>query len=155
MKFSDVVIGGLTIAGGAAIILEARTFPELSGQQYGSSFFPMVVGWAMVLCGSLLAGNSIRNGVGTLVILPPWIFQPRAVINISLVIASLVFYIFASEFIGFDIVSVLIILGLSLWFGVRFWVALIVSLLSTAVFHLVFGTLLRVPLPPGPINGIF
>lgn len=155
MKLSDVIIGGLTIVGGAAILLEARTFPELRGQQYGSSFFPMVIGSSMVLCGLLMAGVSIRKGVGQLVELPPWLFQRRPLINILLVIASLIFYIYASELLGFDVVSTLIILGLTLWFGVRFRAALPIALISTAIFHLVFGTLLRVPLPPGPINGIF
>lgn len=155
MVLRDSVIGLLVAGGGLAVILEAQTFPDVPGQQFGSSFFPTVIGAALLATGALMALLDLLKGGGKWIQLPSFLFDRHAALSFLFVLSALIFYILASEYIGFDATVIAMTLGLMLWFGVRWRVAVPVSLVSTAVFHLIFGTLLRVPLPPGPLGTIF
>ena len=44
MRVNDAVFGIVFMIAGAAIAVEAQSFPPVPGQQYGSAFFPRLIG---------------------------------------------------------------------------------------------------------------
>ena len=51
MQINDRIIGLLAILGGIAVIIGTLGFREIPGQQFGSAFFPRLLGGALILCG--------------------------------------------------------------------------------------------------------
>jgi len=160
MKFSDKVSGLFLIALGAAAAYGGSLLPPVPGQQVGPNVFPMVVGSGLVLCGALIAmgiGSAIEEEAeadfaahggdtggaetggswgGLRVILPPLL---------------VLFYVAASERIGFIVTSAIMILVAALALGGKPKHAVPLAVISPFFVHLVFYKLLRVPLPAGLI----
>lgn len=156
MRFNDAVFGVILALAGTAIFLEARSFPPVPGQTYGSALFPMIIGVVLAACGVVLVIQGIgRRHLNPLVTRPEWLKKPRGIASFLFVIASLLFYIIAAGALGFGLTSVLILLSLQLWLGVKPLPAAAVAVLATLVLSLGFGKLLRVPLPRGIIEGFF
>jgi putative tricarboxylic transport membrane protein len=63
--------------------------------------------------------------------------------------ALLMFYVVAADRLGFFITAALIVYATSTALGARWKLALPLALLAPVGIHLIFGKLLRVPLPPG------
>ena len=155
MKISDFLTGALFIIAGIAIYLEAGSFPAMRGQPYGSSFFPSLIGVAMMLGGFSLSTIAVLNKkVFPLVILPDWLKSSRGVGSFVLIIATLGFYILFVEKLGFCLTAFGIIVVLQKWMGARTVPAIIISVAATAVFYTIFAVLLRVPLSPGLIENL-
>ncbi len=155
MRFNDAVFGVALIVFAIAMIAYTRTFPALFGQQFGPDLFPVVIGVGMLGCGVLLtiSGLASRRTV-PLVDLGDWAGNRDAWINLVLVIAALVFYIFASGPLGFIPVSLIILLTLLLRFGVGLLLAIAVAIVTTLVIHQIFAKFLLVPLPWGVLEPV-
>jgi putative tricarboxylic transport membrane protein len=65
------------------------------------------------------------------------------------VIGSVVFYIAASDKVGFFLTSLLILTGCFRLFGVALGRSILIAAIATFVIHFAFYKLLRVPLPWG------
>ncbi len=153
MKISDFLIGIIFIMIGSYVAFEAQHFPAVSGQPYGSTFFPTLIGIAMVLGGLFLTVSAIvKNKVQPLLIVPQWLKSARGAGSFILILATLGFYMAFVDRLGFSITAFLMILVLQKWMGAKLLPALAVSLVATAVFYTVFSVLLRVPLPPGLVE---
>lgn len=156
MRLNDGVFGVILILAGTAIFGQARSFPPVPGQTYGSALFPMIIGGVLAACGVVLTVKGIRQRrTCPLVMFPDWLKRRRGVASLLFVIASLIFYIAAADSLGFALTSMAILFGLQLWLRVKPLPAVAVAILVTLVLGLGFGKLLRVPLPRGIIEGLF
>jgi putative tricarboxylic transport membrane protein len=153
MLVSDRVTGLTLAALGALAAYGGSRLPPVPGQQIGPNVFPMVVGGGLVLCGALIAlriGHSFEveeaegvQAAAEAVAAPRsgwWALMPPAL---------LLFYVFASEPLGFVPTAAIIALVASLSLRGSWRLAIAVAAISPLVVHLVFVKLLRVPLPPG------
>jgi putative tricarboxylic transport membrane protein len=160
MHLSDRVTGVFIAGLGAIAAYAGSKLPPVPGQQVGPNVFPMVVGIGMVFCGGLIAlgvGRRFEDEAeaelaahsdasasaapaqsgwmqGLRVLLPP---------------ALLLFYVYAVDFLGFLITGVIVVISAAMALGARLPFAGAVALFTTALIHLTFAKLLRVPLPPG------
>ena len=131
----------------AAVLWSARGFPDVPGQKLGAGFLPMLVGAGLLVCGLLLVLRSLR---GRHYAERPEPERAAEHIGSSLVvIGAVVFYILAADRLGFLIVAPLALLAVFKALRVGWWPSLAWALGGTAVVHLAFYKLLRVPLPWG------
>ncbi len=154
MKLGDALSGLAIVLIGLAIVAYAARFPTMPGQAIGPSAFPMMIGIGLTLLGAALAVTGTWTPRGWRVELEEWIHKPRMVMNFALVIASLLFYCFAVDSLGFFLTAFVFLTVLFVAFGVtRVWIAP-VALAVTALIHYGFYSLLRVPLPWGVLEAI-
>lgn len=157
MKFNDAIVGAIFIALAAFMIQQSFSFPGFPGQDYGPNLFPRIIAGGMILCALALIAKGFRArsaGVAPWVALDDWTRSPKHIASFALMIAAMVFYVFASEFLGFIITAFVIQLVLFLWFAVRPVTALVVATVSTLVVQYFFVSLMRVPLPRGLLDSI-
>jgi putative tricarboxylic transport membrane protein len=148
MKINDAVMGGLLLVLAAAIGVYVSGFPGMPGQRYGAALFPGMIAAGLAVCGALLLARGLREKT------PPfefasWTREGSLAANFALVCGSLLFYILASETLGFMVTGTLLLLALFLKLGVRLSVSVAVAPIAALVIHLLFYKLLKVPLPWG------
>lgn len=147
MRLSDRATGAFLVALGAAAALAGSRLPAVPGQDVGPAAFPMVIGSGLAICGVLVA-----LGIGQSFEAPEEETAPasrfhglRALIPPAL----LLFYVLASNTLGFLLTAFAIVLVTGLALGARPRLAVPIALVAPALVHLVFYKLLRVPLPDG------
>lgn len=150
MKFSDRWIGILAILGGLAIISGTFGFREVPGQQFGSGFFPRIVGGAAILTG--LIQILIATPAPALRIAPE-LRSRDALLKLG-VLGAVIFWLLAVNSLGFLLTTTIIAFALAVALGARPLPALAVSAGLSLLLHAIFGVLLRVPLPRGVIEGL-
>lgn len=147
MRLPDQVSGAVLMALGAAAAIAGSRLPGVPGQDVGPSVFPMVVGTGLVICGALIA---LR--VGAAFEAPEEPPEPRSRwfgLRALLPPALLIFYVLASEPLGFLPTAALIVGAVSLALGGGWRLAVPLALVAPLFVHAVFAKLLRVPLPDG------
>jgi putative tricarboxylic transport membrane protein len=157
MRFNDAVVGALFILLAGAMITLTFAFPPFPGQKYGPSLFPRIIASGIILCSAMLIlrGLKERRDAGSPWLgLAAWTRQPHRLASFALMMAAMVFYLLASEPLGFILTAFLIQLCLFLWFGVRPVTALVVAVVMTGLVQYFFGSLMRVPLPRGILDSI-
>ena len=158
MRVNDAILGIIIIVFSGLIILQARSYPSLPGVPYGPSLFPSVVAGAMVFGGLVLILKGLRNRKATgWLVLEEWARKPRTYATLGLIFGSLLFYILFSERLGFIITSFLLLMGLLLWTrrGKHLLSTSIIAVFFPVLVFFLFSGLLRIPLPPGPLVGLF
>ena len=115
-----------------------------------------MLGAGLIICGALLVWRGLQaRRAGERWLTPdPWTADPGKRVSFALVLVAILFYILASETIGFILCAFLILAGLFLRFGVRWIVALPVALATTILIQYFFANLMRVPLPRGWLDPI-
>jgi len=151
MQLNDRIIGVLTVVGGVAVIWGTLGFREIPGQQFGSAFFPRILGVALILTGVALILTSAR---GALVSLSEML-RGRAAWQVLAVFVAVVGWIFLSPLLGFIATTTLLITLLVLLAGGRLIPAALTAVAMAVLLYIVFGILLRVPLPFGIIEILF
>lgn len=146
MRLSDRLTGVLAAAGGAAMIYGASLFHSIPGQQFGSGFFPTLVGGALVAVGSLIAIAAPRGEA--LLSAPDWMVD-RRIIAAAAIPAAILFWLVAAPHLGFLPTTALTIAVVSIAIGGRWLQALVIGAVMAMALYAVFGALLRVPLPFG------
>jgi len=154
MRFNDAVVGTAFLLIAGAMIAMTFTFPPFPGQKYGPSLFPRIIGGGIILFALLLMLREWRAGGRPLLVLDGWARSPRRLASFALMLAAMLFYLVASEPLGFIPTAFLIQLVLFLWFGVRPVIALIVAVVMTIAVQYFFGNLMRVPLPRGILDSV-
>lgn len=154
MRFNDAVVGFALIVLAGAMIAMTFAFPPFPGQKYGPSLFPRIIGGGIILFSLLLMLREWRGGGRPLLVLDGWARQPRRLASFALMLAAMLFYILASEPLGFMPTAFLTQLVLFLWFGVRPVTALVVATAMTIAVQYFFGNLMRVPLPRGILDSV-
>lgn len=147
MRVNDALIGIVLLALALAVLWHVRTFPPVPGQPYGSALFPTLSAAGLAVTAVLLIVQGWRSGA-------PWFQTSSAAtrstrVAAAVTIAALVFYLLASQRLGF-VVSAAIMLIAMLWsYGVRRSLVVPIALIATLVIHTLFFKFLKVPLPWG------
>jgi putative tricarboxylic transport membrane protein len=148
MKINDAVMGGLLLLLAAAIGVYVSGFPGMPGQRYGAALFPGMIAAGLAVCGALLLARGLRAKAPAFEF-ASWTREGLLAVNFALVCGALLFYILASETLGFMVTGTLLLLALFLKLGVRLSVSVVVAPIAALVIHLLFYKLLKVPLPWG------
>lgn len=153
MKCNDVVSGVLAGVFALAIFMGAQAFPTIPGQNVGPKVFPELIAAGMLLCAVMLVARGLNTrGSEKWLSLPAWLQQGRTAFGFLLVPLCLIFYVAASEALGFIPTAILLLLALFLTYGVRWRTALIVALVGSVSIHALFYKMLKVPLPWGVLS---
>ncbi len=153
MKINDALVGAAIAVLGIAILVHIQGYPTIPGQKYGPAIFPGVIAAGLVICGALLIRTGLRSGA-PLVTLGAWMRSPRHVANFLFVLGALLFYIVASDWLGFVLTGMLMLIALFWQFGVRLRFAVPVAIVATLLVHMLFYKLMRVPLPWGVLQSV-
>lgn len=150
MKFSDAVFGLLLLALGVAVIAVVSSYPTIAAQRVGPALFPILIATGLAIGGLILTvrGWRARSAVPWMRF-EPWVRLPRHVAGALGVIAAVVFYIVAVDWLGFFVTSLIILTVLFRLFGVALGRSIVIAAMATFVIHFAFYKLLRVPLPWG------
>lgn len=150
MRFNNVIPGGVLILFALAVIAYARTFPSLHGQNYGPDLFPMLIGVGLLLCGGILIAQGIsQRATVPMVDIGDWAQDRGNIANVVILFGSMVFYILASDALGFIPISLLIMTVQLVRFGSSWANSIVIAVITTFVIHTLFAKLLLVPLPWG------
>jgi len=151
----DFVLGLTFMLLGAVVVTIASQYPTMASLQYGPSLFPSLIGGGGFIGGlvisvtQLLALKSQMAGTGASVRKN---FDLRSIIVSFLPCALIVFYIFASEFLGAVICLGIVMFVLMLVKKTSLPLALCVSLIASLVIYFLFSRYLMIPLPTGLLN---
>lgn len=146
MQLDDRLIGMVAIIGGVAIIAGTFGFREIPGQQFGSALFPRIVGAALMFTGVVLFLTAKNSG--SWISFPAWMRGKLALSSIA-VLAAGIFWLLAAPHLGFMATTFVTMAALMVLAGGRLWASFLISAGMTVLLHLIFGILLRVPLPFG------
>lgn len=154
MRIHDALTGVVLAILAIAVLITVSQYPPIPGQNVGPSAFPGLVAGLLLGCSLLLIWRGVRGERMPLFTAGVWMKSLPHVINFLLVIASLLFYIFCSNFLGFILTGTLILVALFYALGVRVMLILPVAIVATLVIHTLFYKFLRVPLPWGLLQGL-
>lgn len=150
MRFNNVIPGGLLILFALAEIAYASTFPRLHGQDYGPDLFPTLIGIGLLVCGGILVFQGVAQRAQVpMLSIGDWAQDRQNIANVVILLASMLFYILASDALGFIPTSLLILTILLRRFGSSWITTIVVAFTTTFVIHTLFAKLLLVPLPWG------
>jgi putative tricarboxylic transport membrane protein len=155
MHLSDRITGGFLVLLGALAFWGGSRLPAVPGQDVGPAVFPIVVGGGLVLCGLMIAlgiGHSFEEAeiepVEAHEGLARWLGERRA-LAAFVPPALMLFYVLASETLGFLPTAFVMVLVAALALGASLRLAAGMAVCAPPLVHLVFYKLLRVPLPEG------
>jgi putative tricarboxylic transport membrane protein len=150
VKLSDAVFGLLLLALGAAVLATVTSYPTIAAQRVGPALFPGLIAVGLVVAGLILIVQGWRaRATIPWIRFEPWVRSSRHVAGVLGVIGSIVFYIVASDKLGFFLTSLLILTVCFRLFGVALGRSILIATIATFVIHFAFYKLLRVPLPWG------
>lgn len=155
MRVSDGILGVLFLALGAAVAVYGIGLPRMPGQAYGAGLFPAAVGTCLGLGGAALAiGGWRRRRAEVLVSGSGWSRSPPHLINLLLTFLAVLAFVLFIRSVGFAVLAFLTVSVLLARFGEPLWRALLVAAITSAAFQYLFVSLMRVPLPPGILQGL-
>jgi len=153
MKINDAVFGLLLLLLGGAILVVVQGYPKIPGQQVGPALFPGLIAVGLCVGGVLLMVRGWRDRAASAWLrFDDWVRSPRHLLACALVVASPVFYMLASEKLGFLITSTLTLAVLMWSLRVPTGRSVLIAVIATLVIHTAFYKLLRVPLPWGVLT---
>lgn len=153
MKFNDAVSGGALLALAIAILVNVSGFPDIPGQQIGPAVFPALLALMLAGCALLMIARGIATAKTEPWIQPGrWLASPVHRRNFLVTVGCLLFYLLASEWLGFLLCGVIILSAMFAALAVRRTLVLPLALVITLVIHTVFYKGLRVPLPWGVLQ---
>ena len=153
MKLNDAVVGLLLLALGVAVLMAVQTFPKIPGQQVGPALFPGLIASGLCIGGLILLWRGWRaRATVPWLTLEDWVRSPRHQSAFAVLIGSVLFYILASQRLGFLPTSSLILIALFSVLRVPLTRSVPIALIVTLLIHFAFYKLLRVPLPWGVLQ---
>lgn len=153
MRLNDRALGVLTIGLGGLLAMASLRLPGVPGQELGAGFYPALLGVAAVLAGLLLVLSGLRQEGEALLQLPGWIHDGWAVTNVAVLVLAIGLFAAFAVPVGFIPFAIAIMLAVQLRMGIAPPRAALIALLGAIGFHLLFNKVLRVPLPPGVLEG--
>lgn len=150
MRLHDVISGFFFMALGLAVLLMARNFPQMPGQEIGPSTFPTLIGTCMMLGGAIVAAISLRRlRKSALVTLDPGWRHPLHLASVGFcLLGTLVLSIWFEE-IGFPLAALVMCTGMYLLSGLRKPLVFVMAAGFVAIVAFVMTRMLYVPLPMG------
>ena len=153
MKLNDAIFGLVLLALGIAVLFGIQGFPRIPGQPVGPALFPGMIASGLCIAGVLLVVRGWRHRAGHPWIAgEEWVRSPRHIVALLVLLGSVVFYIAASDRLGFLPTAALILLAMFRVLRVPPGRALLLAVVATLVIHFAFYKLLRVPLPWGVLT---
>ncbi len=151
MKISDTVVGAGFVGAGAAIFAATLGFPRLEGGSPGPALFPRVLAVLMIGFGACLVVPAALRRPTSPPDATPVPARPHAggVFNALLVFAAIIVFMLASPIFGFLLTTAAILLGLMWWLGTPLPRAAAAAVGLDLFVYVIFGKILRVPLPLG------
>jgi putative tricarboxylic transport membrane protein len=150
MKLNDAIFGLVLLVLGAAVLFAIQGYPKIPGQPVGPALFPGMIAIGLCVTGFLLVLRGWRDRAGhRWLAWEDWIHSPRHIVALVVLLGSVVFYIEASNWLGFLPVAALILLAMFGVLRVPLPRAVLIAVVATLVIHFAFYKLLRVPLPWG------
>ncbi len=148
MRVSNTAIGIGLIVFAIAVLFYTRTFPTLEKGYPGPSLFPNVLAVLFIISGITLVVQGLRSGERILRFETSGI-TGSGLINILLALGAIIFYIFLSDFLGFQITSFILLFGLMKWLRVSTPWSLVMACGVTLAIYVLFAKILLVALPWG------
>lgn len=154
MKINDAIFGLLLLLLGSAVLYVVQSFPKIPGQQVGPALFPGLIAVGLCVGGLILLVRGWRahlreGGAVPWFAAEAWVRSPRHLLGFVVLVASVLFYILASQTLGFLVCSTLILTALFVVSRVPVGKSISIAVIASLVIHLAFYKLLRVPLPWG------
>ena len=147
MKVNDGLIGLVLLLLSLVIVWHVQDFPNIPGQTYGASLFPMFTAIGLGVCSVLLIISGVRSGHG---LIHGQSFTSRKSLGaVAITMAVLLGYALLVDYLGFYITAATALVVLMATYGVRLKLALPIGIVVTVVIHWAFYKLLGVPLPWG------
>jgi len=147
MKKRNLVSGIILLAFSIGTFFESRKLEigTLSSAQTG--FFPFILSILLAILSVILLGQAMKGkNEGTI---PAWVSKGGWK-GLSLTLGVLFFFAVFFEPMGYLISTFLLIFIIVKAIGNRkWWVAILFAFMSTLGSYLIFGILLKTPLPPG------
>ncbi len=148
MRVSNTAIGSMAIVFGIWVIWYAKDFPKLEKGYPGPSLFPMVLAVLFIAAGVVLIVQDIRSKSRILKFDISDLTRTH-LINIALILVAILFYIFVSDFLGFQFTSCIVLFALMKRLRVSNAWGLIMACGVTFGIYVLFAKILLVPLPWG------
>ncbi|MBL8331830.1 MAG: tripartite tricarboxylate transporter TctB family protein [Rubrivivax sp.] len=136
-----------------AVLWSARAFPAVPGQKLGAGFLPTLVGLGLLACGLGLVWRSRAPGAEP--DRPAGEGARASVLPAFVAMGVVAVYVVAAERVGFLLLTPLLLVALFRALRVAWLPAWLWALGGTAVVHLAFYKLLRVPLPWGLLRPFY
>jgi putative tricarboxylic transport membrane protein len=150
VKLNDAIFGLLFVALGGLVLFAVRGYPNIPGQPVGPALFPGLIACALCVTGLILIFSGWRERAHEpWIVWDEWVRSPRHVFAFALLVGSVLFYIFVSEWLGFLPTAFLILAAMFLVLRVPPGRAVLIAVVMTLLIHFAFYKLLRVPLPWG------
>lgn len=150
MRVNESVIGLVSVVFGVTVFCLTLNFPSLEGGHPGPALLPRLLAFLFVAFGIPLLIQGIKARGPRL---STQRFSPgrRLVFNAICVVASVVFYIFFVEKLGYILTNFFLLTVLTKVLGVRTVSSLVFSFALTMGVYILFHKILLVPLPWGLI----
>ena len=153
MKLHDTLFGVFFLALGALVLFAVKGYPNIPGQPVGPALFPGLIAIGLCISGVILVFKGLQNRTPTAWFeWEEWVHSPRHVLALTVLLASIVFYIAVAESLGFLFTSFLMLVAFFKALRVHWRRTLMVAVIATLVVHFAFYKLLRVPLPWGVLT---
>ncbi|MDR1049101.1 MAG: tripartite tricarboxylate transporter TctB family protein [Synergistaceae bacterium] len=147
MRFNDAVIGVAAIVFGLVVVVHVQSYPDMGDGMPGPSLFPTVLGVLLMIAGAVQIPRGIKSRAPFVKRLPD--FTARGVVNIAVTVLGVLFYIYASDFLGFLLTSFLAMFVPMLTLKGKFVLSALAASGATLCIYLIFCKMLLVPLPTG------
>jgi len=150
VKIHDALSGALLLLLAVAVLVHVADFPSIPGQNIGPAAFPRLIAALLLVCAVLLIFKGLRTQPRPpLIEWGAWMRSRTHLRNFLITLGCLLFYILASDRLGF-LICAFAILAVMFWaLQVRARLIVPVALGVTLLIHTVFYKGLRVPLPWG------
>lgn len=158
MHINDRLLALVACLLGVAILVHIRSYPEIPGHYYGPALFPGVVGWGLVVCGVLLWLRAWRqaHGIGgPWLSFPEWRGNLKGCVGAGLMLLAILAFMYLGEIAGFPLLSICTLAALFIWAGRSVLFSLLLAVVVTIAFDLLFSRLLSVPMPTGLLSPIW
>jgi putative tricarboxylic transport membrane protein len=153
MKLHDTLSGLALLIIALLVALNTADFPEIPGQQIGPAVFPRILAGLLALCAGLLMVRArLPARDQAWVQLGAWLQSPVHRRNFVITVACLLFYVLASELLGFLVCGLLILCVMFRALSVKPMHILPIAIGITLLIHTLFYKGLRVPLPWGVLS---
>jgi putative tricarboxylic transport membrane protein len=150
MRFNDFIAGLVMVSLALLVFFFTRNYPLLIGQKYGPALFPNLLAGGLIAFSVPLFMRGLKQK--QFILWQDWASKSESVVNLFLLLAAMLFFIFALDYFGFVITGFITLFVLLKRYGVTLKASLFTALFTTLAIQFFFGRLMRVPLPRGLLD---
>jgi putative tricarboxylic transport membrane protein len=157
VRINDALLGLVLVLAGLAVLLVAQTFPDMPGQDFGPALLPSLIGLGLATCGAGLVVSGLRHHRDhPWIELGDWADSRGHVLDVALVVGGLVLLMLLWNLLGF-LIGASLLMGLLVcrFRGGHVASSFAIAILACAAVDYGFRHLLLVPLPLGPLTGLY